>query len=190
MLSEKNAQPESWGLYFIWQTFWGLEAWEAVSQVVLRDCSEEVKEKPGCIGILQQKPGSRTAGSIFQSQQPVLVYQNKGKHSVWAFENQRQGLASSCGDALVTWPVWRRADRDSLLHCPSLWLCGHRPAYLTGIVCCHEKNTFTEVFGSVSFFWPKYVYVFIYIERGRLAKPWKESVAYQKNTSFNAFFSH
>lgn len=139
---------------------------------------------------LQQKPGSRTAGNIFQSQRPVLVYQSKGKHSVWAFENQRQGLASSRGGALVTWPVWRRADRDSLLHCPSLWLWGRRPAYLTGIVCCHEKNTFTEVFGSVSFFWPKYVYVFIYRERGRLAKPWKQSVAYQKNTSFKAFFSH
>ena len=115
-------------------------------------CSEEVRKEPGGTGILQQEPGSQTAGSILQSRRPVLAHQNEGKHSVWAFGNQRQGLASSRGGAPVARPVWRRADRDSLFYCPSLWLCGRRPAYLTGIVCCHEKNTFTEVFGSVSFF--------------------------------------
>lgn len=31
---------------------------EAACQIVLRDCSEEVMEKPGYTGILQQKPGS------------------------------------------------------------------------------------------------------------------------------------
>ena len=33
------------------------EAWEAVSQLALRDCSEEVREQSGYIGILNLKPG-------------------------------------------------------------------------------------------------------------------------------------
>ena len=33
-------------------------AWEAVSQLTLRAYCEEVKEEPGYIGVLQQKPGS------------------------------------------------------------------------------------------------------------------------------------
>ena len=33
------------------------EAREAVSQLALRDCSEEVREQPGYIGILNLKPG-------------------------------------------------------------------------------------------------------------------------------------
>ena len=56
---KKITQPKRWELYFIWRTFWGLQGQEAASQVVLRDCSEEVREKPGYIGVLQQRPGSR-----------------------------------------------------------------------------------------------------------------------------------
>ena len=29
------------------------QAWEAVSQVALRDCSKEVREKPGYTGVLR-----------------------------------------------------------------------------------------------------------------------------------------
>ena len=34
------------------------QAWEAVSRLALRAYSEEVREEPGYIGVLQQKPGS------------------------------------------------------------------------------------------------------------------------------------
>jgi len=35
------------------------QAWEAASQVALRDSSQEVREELGYIGVLQQKPGSQ-----------------------------------------------------------------------------------------------------------------------------------
>ena len=42
-------------IYFIWWTFWGLQAQEAASQIALRDGFEEVGEEPGYIGVLATK---------------------------------------------------------------------------------------------------------------------------------------
>ena len=41
LLSEKSAQPRSWELCLIWQTFWGLQTQDIASQITLRDCSKE-----------------------------------------------------------------------------------------------------------------------------------------------------
>ena len=59
LLIEKNTQPRSWELRFIWQTFWGLQAQETASQIALSDGSKEVREEPGHIEVLQPKPGSQ-----------------------------------------------------------------------------------------------------------------------------------
>ena len=54
----KAAQPKSWELRFTWQTFWGLQAWKAASQLTLRDRSKEARVEPGYIGVLQQRADS------------------------------------------------------------------------------------------------------------------------------------
>ena len=52
-------QPKSWELYFIWWKFLGLQAWEAASHIILRNCSKEEKwEEPGYIEVLQQRAGN------------------------------------------------------------------------------------------------------------------------------------
>ena len=59
LLTEKkrhNLKIENYGYS---ADFLMTQAWKAASQIALRDCSEEVREKPGYIGVLQQKPGSQ-----------------------------------------------------------------------------------------------------------------------------------
>ena len=56
-LKKKNVQPKSWALLFIQQTFLRLQAWETASHIILRDCSEETKGRPGHIGVSPQRAG-------------------------------------------------------------------------------------------------------------------------------------
>ena len=57
-------------LHFIWQTFWGCQAWEhgLASQLTLRDCSEKSKEGSGISKSLCNKDQvvwpSKTYGSL------------------------------------------------------------------------------------------------------------------------------
>ena len=44
---------------FYKEDFLRTKAWKTVSQITLRDCVEDVREEPGYIGVLQQKPGSQ-----------------------------------------------------------------------------------------------------------------------------------
>ena len=55
---EKNAQPKSWELCFIWWTKLRTEVQNTASQIALRDCSEEVR---GASIVLQQRPGSKAS---------------------------------------------------------------------------------------------------------------------------------
>ena len=49
---------EIFGQPNIGQTFWGLQAQDTASQTARRDLSEEVREEPGYVGVLQQSPRS------------------------------------------------------------------------------------------------------------------------------------
>ena len=54
------------GVTKVWDTTERLrttQTWKTTSQLDQRNCSEKGKEESECIGILQQKPGSQTAGS-------------------------------------------------------------------------------------------------------------------------------
>ena len=51
-----NLKSENYILFG--RTCWGFQAWDTASQIILTDCSEEVRKEPGYIGVLQQKPGS------------------------------------------------------------------------------------------------------------------------------------
>ena len=51
---QKNAQPRSCELCFIWGPYWGLTLGDSLSGS-LRNCSEEVKEEPGYIGVFAGK---------------------------------------------------------------------------------------------------------------------------------------
>ena len=60
VLSEKDAQPESWELCFIWWTFLGLQAPETASQITLRDCSEEARREARIYrSFCNKRPGSQ-----------------------------------------------------------------------------------------------------------------------------------
>ena len=58
---KKKAQPKSWELCFTWWTFWGLQAWDTASQIMLRDCSEKAGGRggrggePGYVGVFATK---------------------------------------------------------------------------------------------------------------------------------------
>ena len=65
-----NLKSENYILFG--RTCWGFQAWDTASQINLMDCFEPVREEPGYIGVLQQKPGSLNIKRL------LLINENQG----------------------------------------------------------------------------------------------------------------
>ena len=70
-------------------------AQKTASQIALRDHSKEVREEPGCAGVLHQKPGSQNINSLLlikenqtsQANEFSALLYVQGKASIWAPRN-------------------------------------------------------------------------------------------------------
>ena len=61
---------------------WGY-TWEAMAQKALWDCSEEAKEEPEYIGVLQQKPGCQNIKKLLLKKTRYLKLMTLARFYVW-----------------------------------------------------------------------------------------------------------